>query len=357
VTTLSDYFAATQFQGVNEGVTTPGVTTSLEGTPRDGTYSNLQGAQGDEGAQGDPGTPFVWQGDVSDRIALNSLIPTLDANRLGYVYRVLDDNSVMFWTGTRFVSFPDAFGGLGPEGSVNTISIGTVSTGAVGTPLIVSITGSPPSQTINLTVPQGGSGQKGIQGPPGPIANSTDWDNTVTLTNGMIPLWSTSTSKWTPTEWQGFRGPWTVMEAQSWDNPTAGFSADQTNVSTSPNTIATVNIPALPIRWRPYITGGCILSPVPTDFSTRVDLEVHIGSAGGDIVARGVGSAVYVDRFVRLTPFFASTFTAGSTVGTIAASTATTLYVIIKRNLGSGNYNYKRTTAQIAVWAQPAVAP
>lgn len=355
--TVGDYFAATQFQGINEGAGTAGVTTSLEGTPVSGSYENMAGPQGDTGAQGPDGTPFIWQGDIADRAAINAYIPLLNPNMFGYTFRVLSDNSVMFWTGTKFTSFTDAFGGLGPTGAVNVLTMGTVTTGAVGSPLIVSITGSPPAQTLNLTVPRGGTGQQGPDGPPGPLRNSTDYDNTVTHTAGMIPLWSTSTSKWVPTEWPGFRGPWSVQEAQSWDNPSSGFIADQTNISTNPLTLATINIPALPIRWRPYIAGGAVLSSVATDFTTRVDLEVHNGSAGGEMLARGIGSAVFVDWFAQLRPFFASTFTAGSTTGTIAPNTAATLYLVAKRNLGSGNYNYRRSKASLVVWAHPVLTP
>lgn len=354
---VGDYFAFTQFQGLNEGIGQPGIITSLEGTPADGSYENLQGAQGDTGPQGEPGTPFRWEGDIADTAALNSIIPLLNSSMFGFTYRVLSDNSVVFWTGTKFVTFADAFGGLGPTGANNVLTMGTVTTGAVGSPLIVSITGSPPAQTLNLTVPRGGTGQKGLTGPPGPLRGSTDYDNTITHTNGMVPLWSNSTNKWTPTEWPGFRGPWSVMEGQSWDNLTTGFLADQTNISTNPLTIATINIPAQPVRWRPYVAGGAILSSVPTDFTTRVDLELRNGSASGEILARGIGSAVYVDWFARLRPFYASTFTAGSTVGTIAASTAVTLYLVIRRNLGSANYNYKRSKASLIVWAQPVVTP
>lgn len=357
MSTVGDYFASTQFRGINTGAGVAGVTTSLEGTPADGSYENMYGAQGDTGPEGEPGTPFRWEGDIADRAALNSLIPLLNPARLGFTYRVLSDNSVVFWTGSKFVTFVGAFGGLGPTGGVNTLTMGTVTTGTVGSPLIVSITGTPPSQTLNLTVPRGGTGQKGLDGPPGPLRGSTDYDNTVTHTNGMIPLWSTSSSKWVPTEWLGFRGPWSVQETQSWDNPSTGFIADQTNISTNPLTLATINIPALPIRWRPYIAGGAVLSSVPTDFTTRVDLEVRNGSASGEMLARGIGSAVFVDWFAQLRPYFASSFTAGSTTGTIAPSTAATLYLVARRNLGSGNYNYRRSKASLVVWAHPVLTP
>lgn len=355
--TVGDYLAATQFQGLNEGVGAAGITTSLEGTPRDGSYENMAGDTGDTGEQGPAGSPFRWEGDIADRAALASIIPLLNADMFGFTYRVISDNSVVFWTGTKFVSFVDAFGGLGPTGAVNVLTMGAVTTGAVGSPLVVAITGSPPAQTLTLTVPRGGTGEQGPDGPPGPLRNSTDYDNTVTHTNGMIPLWSTSTSKWTPTEWPGFRGPWSVQEAQSWDNPSAGFLADQTNISTNPLTIATINIPALPIRWRPYIAGGATLSSVATDFTTRVDLEVRNGSAAGELLARGIGSAAPVDWYAQLRPYFASSFTAGSTTGSIAANTAATLYLVVRRNLGSGNYNYRRSKASLVVWAHPVQTP
>lgn len=357
MTTVGDYFEATQFQGINEGVGQPQIVTSLEGTPADGTYENLQGAQGPVGAEGEPGSPFRWEGDVADRVALNALIPGLNSHMFGFTYRILSDNSVMFWTGTKFTTFVDAFGGLGPTGENNVLSIGTVTTGAVGSPLIVSISGDPPAQTLTLTVPRGGTGQQGEQGPPGPLRGSTDYDNTVTHAGGMIPLWDETTSKWTPTEWPGFRGPWSVAEAQSWDNPLAGFAADATNISTSPNTIATINIPAQPIRWRPYIAGGVTLSSVPTDFSTRIDAEVRNGSASGEILGRACGSTAFVDWFARFRPFFASSFTAGSTTGTIAPATAVTLHIVLRRNLGTGNYNYKRAGSSIIVWAMPVETP
>lgn len=362
MSTVGDYFDATQFQGINEGIGTSGIVISLEGTPADGSYANMHGDTGIDGPQGDPGTPFRWQGDVADQVALGDLIPILGPAMAGFAYRVLSDNSVMFWTGAKFVSFLDAFGALGPTGQVSTLSIGTVTTGAVGSPLIVSITGSPPSQTLNLTVPRGGAGQKGIQGPPGPISGSTDFDSTVTMANGMSLLWNTSTSKWTPTQWPGFRGPWSVVETQSWDNPTSGFIGNLTNATANtPVTLATINIPAQPIRWRPYIAGGASIAGTATDFSTRFDLEVRNGSTTGEILARGPGSTVYIDWYAQLRPFFASSFAAGSTVGTIAPSTAVTLYLIVNHAVGPSpggdTFNYKRQNAQIIVWAMPVVTP
>ena len=62
-------------------------------------------------------------------------------------------------------------GDTGVAGPVNTIAIGKVVT---GTDAAATITGVSPSQTLNLTLPQGATGERGLQGDVGPAgpANS-----------------------------------------------------------------------------------------------------------------------------------------------------------------------------------------
>jgi hypothetical protein len=55
-------------------------------------------------------------------------------------------------------------GAQGEPGPANTLSIGTVTTGAPGSSAAASITGTAPAQTINLVIPQG------LQGPAGPAS-------------------------------------------------------------------------------------------------------------------------------------------------------------------------------------------
>lgn len=52
----------------------------------------------------------------------------------------------------------------GPPGPPNSLSIGTVTTGATGTAAAASITGTAPSQTLNLTLPAGPKGDAGSGG-------------------------------------------------------------------------------------------------------------------------------------------------------------------------------------------------
>jgi hypothetical protein len=52
-------------------------------------------------------------------------------------------------------------GSQGPSGPANTLSIGTVSTGSAGSSASATITGTAPSQTLNLTIPKGDTGATG----------------------------------------------------------------------------------------------------------------------------------------------------------------------------------------------------
>lgn len=57
----------------------------------------------------------------------------------------------------------------GVAGPANTLSVGTVSTGV--TPQVV-ITGAAPSQVLNMVLPAGPTGQQGPQGPAGPAGQT-----------------------------------------------------------------------------------------------------------------------------------------------------------------------------------------
>jgi hypothetical protein len=56
-------------------------------------------------------------------------------------------------------------GSTGPAGPANTLSIGTVSSGATAA---ATITGASPSQTLNLVLPKGDTGSQGVAGATGP---------------------------------------------------------------------------------------------------------------------------------------------------------------------------------------------
>lgn len=64
-------------------------------------------------------------------------------------------------------------GPAGPSGPANSLAIGTVGTGAAGSSASATITGTAPSQTLNLSIPRGNTGVTGATGPQGASGTMT----------------------------------------------------------------------------------------------------------------------------------------------------------------------------------------
>lgn len=355
MTTVGDYFESVAVRGIDEGIgAADGIVQSMQATPLDGSLELPVGPQGDPGATGPDAYPWRWEGDITDTAALLALAPTLGPAQAGKAWRVLTTNTVAYWTGAGFENFAEAIGGRGPDGAPNALTIGTVTTGAAGSDLVATISGTPPNQTLDLVVPQGVKGAKGPIGGPGPLREAADYDDSVAPTNGAVPVWDSAAAKWKPSGPPGWRGPWTVLEDQAWDGG-AGFAAPQSNVSTDPNTICIVNVPAQDVAWRPYVTGAVLVRSTATDTSTIVDLIARIGSATGTTVAHGPGVAYGVWSADMLQPYAPDVSqTPVSTAGVIAAGTPAAIYLVLYHSRGTGAYYYQRTGAHAAVWAIPA---
>lgn len=67
----------------------------------------------------------------------------------------------------RMVSGEAGEGEPGPAGPANSLSIGTVTTGAAGSTALASVTGEAPNQTLHLTIPRGNTGDAGSAGSNG----------------------------------------------------------------------------------------------------------------------------------------------------------------------------------------------
>ncbi|MFC4124943.1 hypothetical protein [Nocardia rhizosphaerae] len=353
MTTIGEYFEQTQIRGINEGIGEPGIAQSFNGTPKDGSLELPTGSPGPTGPQGPAAHRFRWEGDISDPVALASLAESLGPAQAGKAWRVESTNTLMYWNGSAFDVFAEAFGGHGPTGEVNTLTMGTVTTGAVGADLEITITGTPPSQTLDITVPRGVQGAQGPIGSPGPLREATDYDDTTPPVDGAVPLWNSTTSKWTPTPYPGWRGPWTAFEGASWDGG-AGFIASASGTSTSPNTLCTINVPAQDVDWRPLVFGGALVRTTATDNSNRVDIEARITNAAGQIVGYGPGTPFGLESFTRVQPQYnTASMTPASSVGVVSAGVPAVIAIVLRRNLGSGSYNYIRTGAHATVWAVP----
>src|SRR5690606_38513197 len=132
LTTVAEYLASVAIRGINEAIGTAGVVQSFNATPADGSLELPVGAQGAAGPTGPDAPPFRWEGDISDPGALSALASDLLPVHAGKAWRVESTNALMYWNGTSFDAFPDAFGAPGPTGEVNNLSIGTVTTGPPG---------------------------------------------------------------------------------------------------------------------------------------------------------------------------------------------------------------------------------
>ncbi|MFE3191658.1 hypothetical protein ACFXHA_21790 [Nocardia sp. NPDC059240] len=357
MSTVGKYFESTLIRGIDEGVGTPGVAQALHGTPRDGSLELMTGTPGDIGPQGEPGAAFRWEGDIADQAALAALAPRLGLAHAGKAWRVLATDTLMYWNGTSFDSFTDAFGASGPDGAPCDITIGTVATGPAGSALQATVTGTKPNLVLNLTVPQGVKGVQGAPGGPGPIRQAPDYADGPHR-DRTVPSWNAAGQKWTPRPFPGLRGPWSIAGAQAWDGG-PGFAPTQQNVGTTPNTIAQLRIPAQDVDWRPVIAGGALVFTSETigNFNTRIDAEVRIDSDSGQIVALGAGFPFGADGFCYFQPHYATrAMTPDGAVGVIPAGRAVTLYVVLRRNRGDSNYTYRQGDSQILCWARPVTA-
>ncbi|MFI9506950.1 hypothetical protein [Nocardia sp. NPDC052566] len=358
MSTVGEYFASTQIRGIDEGVGAPGVVQSMHGTPRDGSLELMTGTPGKQGPQGEPARPFRWEGDIADQNALSALAPKLNMAQAGKAWRVLSTGALVYWNGAGFDEFTDAFGAPGPDGLPCTVAIGAVDTGPVGSPLQVTVTGTPPNLTLNLTVPRGEKGRKGDPGGPGPIRKAPDYADG-THNDRNVPVWSTTAGQWKPRPYPGLRGPWTILEGRSWDGG-PGFVASASGINTATKTVAQLNIPPQDTDWRPIVTGGVVVRSNENwnQFTTRIDAEVRIGSPTGQIVALGSGLVTGASTRARFQPYYATRgLTPDSMVGVVAAGQPVTLYVVLNRTTGEADYEYLQADAQIVCMARPVGAP
>lgn len=347
--TVGEYLANVVIRGVDDGIGLENTVNSFQVTPREGLLELRSGNPGADGPEGPAAYPWKWRGDIVDRAALDALRPTLNIAHRGFAYRLVSENSVMYWDGESFYPFVNAFGAEGPQGPATALTVGTVTTLAEGASATASVSGLPPNQTLNLGIPRGGQGQEGDPGGPGPIRTAPDYDDSVAPVQDSVPAWDASTSKWRPRPYPAWRGPWVI-------GPSAFSAATNTNVASV--TVATISIPAQPFAWRPYVQGGVQTAPGGSDGYQRIDTEVRIGSATGQIVGAAWGLALKMGAGSVIRPYFgAGAQTPSSTVGVIAAGATTTLHVVLVRVGNTSTWTYFNSEAELSVWAQPVYAP
>lgn len=302
-----------------------------------------QGPAGPAGAQGGPAWPWTWMGDIADFAALQSLNPgTSDARK---AWRVVAEQAIYLWTGMDWIRFAAAFQAPGHQGPP-TVLVGAAVAGATGSNASAQITGTAPNQVLEITFPRGITGPTGDPGDPGPIADAEDVGDISGIRQDFVLAWNASAAEFRPIPAPRLGGPWAIA-----GNQFTGGS----NLSQSPKTLATMNVPAQPIAWRPIILAGNIgiQNHVSSFDESRVNIEIRIGGLDGELIGYGVSASLANNSMVMLHPRWEYPIAPGSTVGIIPANTTATLYVIAKRVFGSANYSVQTANAQLIVMAQP----
>lgn len=95
----------------------------------------------------------------------------LMSNSNGFIPAFIAPSPQVKWVGAGFVGYFASFEGLRDEAvaarlALESLDIGTVTTGEAGSDAAAAVTGDPASKRINLTIP------RGPQGPQGPAGNS-----------------------------------------------------------------------------------------------------------------------------------------------------------------------------------------
>ncbi|MFC4124944.1 hypothetical protein [Nocardia rhizosphaerae] len=330
-------------RGVTDPVGLPYTVNPLELVDRGGLLEIRDGAPGAAGPQGDPAWPWQWMGDIADLATLQTLgLGEAEAHR---AWRVVDENSVILWTGLHFVRFTIAFQAPGHQGPPNILS-GVATIGDPGTSATAVLTGTPPNQVLEVQFPRGAEGPQGDPGEPGAITDAEDVGDLGTARQGSVLAWNEAGSEWRPIPSPKLGGPWAIAGSQF----TGG-----SNLSASPKTIATMTIPAQPIPWRPVVLSGSIglQAHVPSINDSRPDVEIRLGAADGPMIGYGFGAAASNHTQVQFFPRWDAPISPDSTAGTVAANTTAQIYVVVRRVTGTRNYSIITTGAQLVVGAQP----
>jgi len=121
--------------------------------------------EGVKGEKGDPASPIVLIGTVPNAGSLPPTGNPTDAyldNSTGDVYTWTDAEG---WVNLGPITGPE-----GPGGAAATITVGSTTTGAPGTPATVTNSGDSTNAVLEFTIPEGDKGDKGDQGDAALIA-------------------------------------------------------------------------------------------------------------------------------------------------------------------------------------------
>jgi hypothetical protein len=241
-------------------------------------------------------------------------------------------------------------GDTGATGPANSLAIGTVSTGAAGSNADATITGTAPNQTLNLTIPVGATGATGPTGPQGP----TIADANAPATNNI--LWQIRTTAFTAASGGRYvaSGTFTVT------NPASGNDGELFQVVVASGTVTVNSVAYGASRWPvtvARISGAW--TTLPNTLTENLTLNGtnntapnQTAASGSSIMTRDLSDARTISRRMRLTggvfPVGAGWLTTNSGTGAaiqnsaalgarVNGGTGTNSFAILRGNGGALN--------------------
>ncbi|WP_392452061.1 phage tail protein [Corynebacterium dentalis] len=323
----------------------------IEVTP-DAAYLELpRGRKGDKGDKGDPAPPLLWRSLVTDRSQLPRDLQDVDA---GAAFADTGSKSLWVWDGSQYFEVPDFIGLRGEPGVTPRVQIGSVTPGGAASVSVNQAASTEDMFVLDFVLPQGPRGAPGDKGDPGTASNvsaSPDVDVSRPPVPGEALTWNGL--KWAPRTVLSPVGPFTL-------GPTDFTSVDQGLIGSGDVTerlVASLTIPPQPFDWRPVVLSGLV--KIQTPFGVQFNAEVRVGNAQqGDVVGYGVGKVNNKwDEPILIRPHFPQAVTPGSNYAVVKANTATTIYVTLKKHMGTiGAWKTDREWCSLTVMAQPTIA-
>jgi hypothetical protein len=149
---------------------------TILGTVPSSDYLPIDAEENDAWVAEDTGHMWIWNGTAW--VDVGSMTGPPNVLTIGVVNTVGPGQADAEITGTspeQVLNLDIPQGIQGIPGPANDLEIGTVTTGAAGTPADADITGAPPNQILNLTIPKGDKGDTGADSTvPGPQGDKGD---------------------------------------------------------------------------------------------------------------------------------------------------------------------------------------
>ena len=313
----------------------------LELKPGGSTMYIPRGLPGDRGVPGKNGPPYVMKGEVANQAALPG-----SGRTVGDTWRLQGTTSVAMWSGTAWVIVPNFTGTQGPVGPSPTFEIGSVerADNDLEDPQVY-VRATTGGYILDFVLPtrQGPQGEKGDTGASGPFLTAADVVVPLDVGADFVPVFNATDNKMhlehrPPAVVGPFRfgpGSFTPYTAAA---GTSSFQIAQIDFDT-----ATTGR-----RWSYQfdVMGAVEVQATGFSASALIDIEVHLNSPGGPIIALGSGMNTKEWHAVSFAPG-GSIVVPGTPSDVVPANTVGRLYVIARRREGTGSWAVRTDRARL----------